>query len=103
MRFGIRRAYTSGPTMVVASACLAAASIGFIFALKNTTVANAAFLASLAPLLAAVLARAVLGERISGVTVVAVGTVTNSQRRTKKKEDVLVYSRICVEVRPHGG
>ena len=73
VRFGIRRAYTSGPTMVAASACLAAASIGFIFALKNTTAANAAFLASLAPLLAAVLARAVLGERINAVTVVAVG------------------------------
>ncbi len=71
---GIRRSYTSGPTMVAASACLAAASIGFIYALKNTTAANAAFLASLAPLLAAVLARIVLGERISASTVVAVGT-----------------------------
>ena len=71
---GIRRAYTSGPTMVAASACLATASIGFIYALKNTTAANAAFLASLAPLLAALLARVVLGERINTVTVVAVAT-----------------------------
>ena len=74
VRSGIIRAYTSGPTMMAASACLATASIGFIYALKNTTAANAAFLSSLAPLLAAVLARAVLGERLSAVTVVAVGT-----------------------------
>ncbi len=71
VRSGIRDAYTSGWTMITASACLAVASIGFIYALKHTTAANAAFLASLAPLIVAVLARVVLGERINAVTVVA--------------------------------
>ena len=72
VRSGIRDAYTSGWTMIAASACLAIASIGFIYALKHTTAANAAFLSSLAPLIVAVLARVVLGERLNGVTIAAV-------------------------------
>lgn len=71
-RTGIRDAYRSGWAMIGASACLGVASIGFIYALKHTTAANAAFLSSLAPLIVAVLARVVLGERLNTVTVGAV-------------------------------
>ena len=71
-RSGIRAAFTSGWVMIAASACLALASVGFIYALKHTTAANAAFLASLAPLLVAVLARVVLGERLNARTVGAI-------------------------------
>jgi drug/metabolite transporter, DME family len=40
-----------------------------VYALKNTTAANAAFLSSLTPLVAAVLGRVVLKERLSRVTI----------------------------------
>lgn len=69
---GLRRAYTSGYVMLVACACLLLASLGFVYALKNTTAANAAFLSSLTPLMAVVLARVVLGERLTLVTVGAI-------------------------------
>jgi drug/metabolite transporter (DMT)-like permease len=48
------------------------ASIAFVYALKTTTAANAAFLASMTPLIAGVFARVFLGERITRVTVVAI-------------------------------
>ena len=68
----LRRAYTSGWVMLVACWSLLVASLGFVYALKNTTAANAAFLASITPLIAVILARLVLGERLTGVTIGAI-------------------------------
>lgn len=59
-------------TMLMACGSLLLASIAFVYALKNTAPANAAFLASITPLIAVVLARLVLGEILTPVTVVAV-------------------------------
>ena len=70
---GLVRAYTSGWVMVMAVVGLFTASLCFVYAIKNTTAANAAFLSSVTPLLAALLARVVLGERLSRITVGAIG------------------------------
>ena len=53
-----------GPLGIVASFALSLAAIGFIVALKLTSVANALFLSSCAPLLSAILGFFVLGERL---------------------------------------
>jgi drug/metabolite transporter (DMT)-like permease len=58
--------------MLTANVGLFTASLGFVYAIKNTTAANAAFLASLTPLLAVLLARVVLGEHLTRVTVGAI-------------------------------
>jgi drug/metabolite transporter (DMT)-like permease len=58
--------------MWMASLGLFGASLGFIYALKNTTAANASFFASLSPVFGAVLAHFVLRERLTRVIVVAV-------------------------------
>ena len=65
------RAYRSGRVMVLANVALMVASVCFIYALKTTAAANVALLASITPLLAAVLARVFIAERITPVTVVA--------------------------------
>ena len=66
------QAYRSGPLMLLACGCLLLASIAFVYAVKNTSPANAAFLASITPLVAVVLAHFTLGERLTVVTIVAV-------------------------------
>jgi drug/metabolite transporter (DMT)-like permease len=66
------QAFRSGRLMLAASACLLLASIAFVYAVKTTTPANAAFLASITPLVAVVLARFTLGEQLTVVTLVAV-------------------------------
>ncbi len=71
--FMMLRAYRSGPVMLLGVASLFLASIGFVYALKNTTAANAAFLASITPLVAVVLARVFLGEKLTRVTIGAIG------------------------------
>jgi len=53
-----------GSTGVIAGLCSACTFITFIFSLTHTTVANALFLASSAPFMAAVLGRILLGERV---------------------------------------
>lgn len=58
-----------GPVMMVA---LSVASIGFIVAIKLTTVANALFLSSCSPLLSAVLGFVVLRERLTVAQILAV-------------------------------
>jgi len=68
----LRTAYTSGRLMHLANAALLLASVAFVYALKNTTAANAAFLASITPLIATVLARVFLHERLTAVTVGAI-------------------------------
>ncbi len=66
------KAYTSGKTMQLATVGLLVASLAFVYALKNTTAANAAFLSSLTPLIAAVVGRVVLKERLTRVTIACI-------------------------------
>lgn len=67
-----RAAFTSGGTMLLACSGLLLASIAFVYAVKTTTPANAAFLSSVTPLIAVLLAKFTLGERLTRTTVVAV-------------------------------
>jgi len=64
------KAWTGGRTMGLANIGLFLASIAFVYAVKTTTPANAAFLGSLTPLVAVVLSR-FLGERMTRATLVA--------------------------------
>ncbi len=66
------QAFRSGAMMLLACGCLLLASIAFVYAVKNTAPANAAFLASITPLVAVVLARFTLGETLTPVTIIAV-------------------------------
>ncbi|MGH9271985.1 MAG: DMT family transporter [Ilumatobacteraceae bacterium] len=66
------RALRSDRTMLLACASLLLASIAFVYAVKTTTPANAAFLSSITPLVAVLLARVVLREPLTPVTIVAV-------------------------------
>ena len=66
-------AFRSGRRMQLACGALLLASVAFVYAVKNTTAANAAFLASVTPLIAVVLARVFLRERMTGVTIGALG------------------------------
>ncbi len=68
----LRKAYTSGRWMMTANFGLLLASLAFVYAVKTTTAANASFLGSITPLVAVVLARFVLGERLSRVTMWAI-------------------------------
>lgn len=68
----LAQAYTSGWLMLAACASLWLASVSYVYALKNTTAANTAFLASVTPLVAVVLARVFLGERLTRVTIVTI-------------------------------
>jgi drug/metabolite transporter, DME family len=66
------RAFTSGRAMHIANVMLLLASIGFVYAVKTTTVANAAFLGATTPVFGVILARIFLGERLDRVTVATV-------------------------------
>ena len=72
----VLKAYTSGKWMLSADFGLLLASFMFIYAVKTTTAANASFLGSVTPLAAVVLARFVLGERLSRVTLGAIVVAT---------------------------
>ncbi len=63
------RAFTQGRIMFIGTLGLMVASLAFVYAIKNTTAANAAFLASVTPLFAVVLSRVFLGERLTRVTI----------------------------------
>ena len=65
-------AFRSGWLMILADVMLFLASIAFVYALKTTAAANAAFLASMTPLVAVVLSRIFLAERMNRVTIVAI-------------------------------
>ena len=71
--FLIGRAFGEGPRMVLACLSLLLASVAYVYALKNTSAANAALLASITPLIAAVIARVFLHERLTVITVAAIG------------------------------
>lgn len=66
------RAFTSGRRMIAADVALLLASIGFIYAVKTTSPATAAFLGSTTPLFGVVVARVFLGERIHLRTYLAI-------------------------------
>lgn len=61
----------AGGNAVAGGLCLAVGFAGFVFALMNTSVANAVFILSVAPLITAVLAWIVLGERVLRPTWIA--------------------------------
>ncbi|MEJ7800697.1 MAG: DMT family transporter [Ilumatobacter sp.] len=65
-------AFTSGPRMLVANACLLLASLGFVYAVKSTSAATAAFLGSTTPLFGVFTSRVFLGERANWRTVTAI-------------------------------
>jgi drug/metabolite transporter, DME family len=66
------RAYTSGRLMLTANVMLLIASLGFVYAVKTTTAANAAFFGSTTPVFGALVARVVLRERLDRVTITSV-------------------------------
>ena len=65
-------AFTSGPRMLLANACLLLASLGFVYAVKSTSAASAAFLGSTTPLFGVFTSRVFLGERANWRTVTAI-------------------------------
>jgi drug/metabolite transporter (DMT)-like permease len=68
----IIEAFTSGRRMMAANLMLLLASLGFVYAVKTTSAANAAFLGSTTPLFGVVVARIFLGERINRRTAGAI-------------------------------
>jgi drug/metabolite transporter (DMT)-like permease len=67
------RALTSGPALLAGTVALLVASLGWVYAIKTTTAATAAFLASTTPVWAALLGRAVLGERLGRRALACIG------------------------------
>ncbi len=65
-------AFGTGRRMLFACGALMLASVCFVYAIKNTSAANAALLSSITPLLAAVLARIFIGEHLSRLTIGAI-------------------------------
>jgi len=68
----LRRMIKLGGLGVICSILMAIAFISYVFALMNTSVANALFLYSCAPILAAIIGYFVLGERLNTGMLVAV-------------------------------
>lgn len=66
-------AFTSGPRMLAANLCLLVASLGFVYAVKTTSAATAAFLGSTTPLFGVLTSRVFLGERANWRTMTAIG------------------------------
>jgi drug/metabolite transporter, DME family len=67
------RAYTSGRMMLTANVMLLIASLGFVYAVKTTTAANAAFLGSTTPVFGAIAARIFLREKLTRITLASIG------------------------------
>jgi drug/metabolite transporter (DMT)-like permease len=67
------RAYTSGRTMLLANVMLLLASLGFVYAVKTTSAATAAFLGSTTPVFGVIAARIFLHERFNRVTMISIG------------------------------
>ena len=65
-------AFTTGPRMLIANVCLLTASLGFIYAVKTTSVATAAFLGSTTPLFGVLASRVFLGERANRRTLISI-------------------------------
>lgn len=69
-------AFRSGKWMLTSIFGLFLASLTFVYAVKTTSAANAAFLSSVTPLAAVLLARFVLGERLTRITAIALAVAT---------------------------
>ncbi len=69
LRSPLLRAYTGGWVMWVANAMLLIASLAFVYAVDINGAAQTAFLSSMTPLFAVVVARVFLGERLTPVMV----------------------------------
>lgn len=69
----IIKAFTTGRRMQAATAGLLVASLCFVYALKTTPAANAAFLGATGPLFSAIGGRAFLNEKLTKRTFVAIG------------------------------
>ncbi|MBV9634744.1 MAG: DMT family transporter [Methylobacteriaceae bacterium] len=69
----LRRILALGPAGAVMTLSWTIAGAGFIFAIKTTTVANALFFNSCAPLLAAILGAVLLKEKLSSWSVAMIG------------------------------
>jgi DME family drug/metabolite transporter len=65
-------AFRSGRRMMAANLMLLLASIGFVYAVKTTSAANAAFLGATTPLFGVIVARIFLDERLNRRTAVAI-------------------------------
>jgi drug/metabolite transporter, DME family len=68
----VARAYRSGRPMLLANVMLLMASLGFVYAVKTTSPANAAFLGSTTPVFGVILARIFLRERFNRVTIASI-------------------------------
>ena len=68
----ISRFLTGGWLGFWASVCLSFAAIFFVYALKATSIAYAIFLASVTPLISMVLARIILGEKLTWASILAI-------------------------------
>ncbi len=66
------RAFTSGRMMLIANVMLLIASLGFVYAVKTTTAANAAFLGSTSPVFGAIAARMFLRDKLTRVTIASI-------------------------------
>jgi drug/metabolite transporter, DME family len=55
-----------------AACCLSLAAISFVYALKETSIATAIFLASVTPLISMILARFILGEKLTMASILAI-------------------------------
>src|SRR3954470_11976510 len=66
------RAFTQGRQMLAGCFGFFLASIAYVSRLKNTSGANAAFLASVTPIFAVIFASIFLGERLTRITIGAV-------------------------------
>lgn len=66
------RAFTSGRAMLAANVMMVVASMGFVYAVKTTTAANAAFLASTTPVFGALAARVLLREKLDRTTIASI-------------------------------
>ncbi|CAN5393253.1 DMT family transporter [soil metagenome] len=109
-------AWTSGRVMAAANFGIFLASIAFVYAVKTTTPANAAFLSSLTPLVAMVFA-SFLGEKLSRSTIIALAigiagltvTVFGDLTAGNLKGDLAAFSSsigfalyaTCVRTNPH--
>jgi drug/metabolite transporter (DMT)-like permease len=69
----LARVPSAGWVGILGGFCMMLAGVAFVFALKRTSIANAIFLASITPLLSMLLARPILGEKLTAIGMLAVG------------------------------
>ena len=78
----------------VVAVCLGSAFIAYIFSLLLTTVANAVFILSASPFLAALLSRVVLGERVSWLAWACMTAALSGVALTRKPYIMLEFNGV---------